>query len=114
MRNSENTRGHPTQSLFDTSADVRHGIPIFDVWEPFGTTDVVDFKLSLFLDGWVQNHGLDEAIERGCCRIRPSLMERTDDISRQVVGEAIALLTFGNTDAETRLLNVNLLCLIRQ
>lgn len=41
-------------------------------------------------------------------------MERTDDISRQVVREAIALLTFGYTDTETRLLNVNLPCLMRQ
>lgn len=69
MRDSKNTRWHPTQSLFDTSADVRHGIPIVDVWEPFGTAEVVDLELSLFLDGWVQNNGLDETIERGCSRI---------------------------------------------
>lgn len=69
MRDSENTRGHPTQSLLDTKADVRHGIPIVDIRESFGAADAVEFKLSLFLDVWVQNHGLDEAIEGGCSRI---------------------------------------------
>lgn len=41
-------------------------------------------------------------------------MERTNDVSRKVVGKSIALLTFGNTNTEARLLYVNVLCPMRQ
>lgn len=76
---------------------------VFHCRQAVGVDHALDLPKCLLLDFGMQEHGLDEPVERAGRGVRARLEERPSDVRRLVVAEALGLLRSRQLLAEARL-----------